>query len=108
MAEGTGDFESAVREPHSVTHRASQRRPDAYIFGANLRFLPIGVHMLATNAWLLARRTRPVERPELQVMTGSSRPLRVVGLSLSNPMFDIRLDLKVGSEGIAEAVGDIR
>jgi hypothetical protein len=34
---------------------------------------------------------------------------RAVGLSrLSSPMFDIRLNLRVGSEGSAEAVGGIR
>lgn len=50
-------------EPRPVTHRALHRRPDAYIFDINLWFLPIGVHLLVTNAWLPAKRPRPAERP---------------------------------------------
>jgi hypothetical protein len=53
LAEGAGNFEGAVRKPRSVTHRALHRRPGAYMFDKNLWFLPIGIHLLATSAWLL-------------------------------------------------------
>jgi hypothetical protein len=60
-------------EGHGVTSEiAVHRRPDAYIFDTNLWFLPIGVHLLVTNAWLPAKRTRPVERPGT---AGDDRPL---------------------------------
>ena len=62
MAKGTGDFEGAVREPRTVTHRALHRRPDAYIFDTNLWFLPVGVQQMS-----------PVDRPAPMHQPGGPR-----------------------------------